>query len=177
MSLRFEDQENDGEMNGILSALASIYTGAFLIDLKEDTYSYIRVTEQIRTMLAGILSAQQAINTAICKVVSEEERKEILTFVDLSTLPDRMKKEKKLDTEYKGLLSGWVRGSFIEVERDENGILRKVLYAYQAVDEENRKKLDHIRKLKDNYTAAEYAEHNYRTIHRLIKSGILPEKL
>lgn len=160
------------EMDGILNALASIYTGAFLINLKNDTYSYVRTTELVSAMLKGITSAQQAINTAIYKMVSFDERKEMLAFVNLSTLPDRMKKEKTLDTEYKGLVSGWVRGNFIEVERDENGTLRKVLYAYQIVDEAKRKKLEHIRELKDNYAAAEYAEENYKTIHRLIKSGM-----
>ena len=160
------------EMDGILNALASIYTGAFLINLKDDTYSYVRTTELVRTMLANITSAQQAINTAIHKMVSPDENREMLAFVDLSTLPDRMRKEKTLDTEYKGLVSGWVRGSFIEVERDEKGALCKVLYAYQIVDKVKRKKLEHIRELKDNFAAAEYAEENYKTIHRLIKSGM-----
>ena len=172
MSLVLENQGSDGEMNGILSALASIYTGAFLIDLRNDTYSYIRTTALVKTMLEGIASAQQAINTAIHKMVSQDEMKEMLAFVDLSTLPDRMENEKILDTEYKGLVSGWVRGNFIEVERDEHGVLCKVLYAYQIIDEEKRKKLEHIQELKDNYAAAEYAEENYKTIHRLIKSGM-----
>ena len=172
MNRELDSQEKNREMDGILSALASIYTGAFLINLKDDTYSYVRTTELVRTILNGIKSAQQAINTAIQKMVSPDELKEMLVFIDLSTLPERMKKEKILDIEYKGLVSGWVRGNFIEVECDENGILCKVLYAYQIVDEEKRKKLEHIQELKDNYAAAEYAENNYKTIHRLIKSGM-----
>lgn len=93
-------------------------------------------------MLEGITSAQQAINMAIRKTVSQYELNEMLVFVNLSTLPERMKTEKTLDTEYKGLLSGWVRGSFIKVERDKDGTLCKVLYAYQTVDKEKRKELE-----------------------------------
>lgn len=172
MKWEFDNQGKSEEMDGILSALASIYSGTFLINLKNDSYSQVRATKAIVSMLEGITSAQQALNLAIHKTVFADEIKEMLIFVNLSTLPKRMEKEKTLDTEYKGKLSGWVRGSFIEVERDENGTLTKVLYAYQIVDEEKRKRLEHIQELKDNYVAVEYAENNYRTIHRLIKSGM-----
>ncbi len=172
MKRKFDNQEKTAEMDAILSALASIYSGTFLINLKNDSYSQVQATKTIISMLEGTISAQQAINMAIRKTVFPDEMKEMLTFVNLSTLPERMEKEKKLDAEYKGLLSGWVRGSFIEVERDEKGTLSKVLYAYQIVDEEKRKELERIQELKDNYEAAEYAENNYRTIHRLIKSGM-----
>lgn len=142
MKKKFEKQEETGEIDAVLSALASIYSGTFLINLKNDSYSQVQVTESVIAMLEGITSAQRAINMAIHKTVSPDEMNDMLAFVDLSTLPDRMKQEKTLDKEYKGLLSGWVRGSFIAVERDENNTLYKVLYAYQIVDEEKRKELE-----------------------------------
>ena len=172
MKREFENQWETGEVDAILNALASIYTGAFLINLKSDCYTWVKATRAIVEMLEGTASAQQAINLAICKTVFTDEIDEMLAFVNLSTLPRRMKNQKVLDTEYKGTLSGWVRGNFIEVERDENGALSKVLYAYQIVDEEKRERLEHIQELKDNYAASEYAEENYKTIHRLIKSGM-----
>ena len=172
MRNKLEDQKKIGEIDAILRALASIYTGAFLIDLETDRFSRVKATKATIIMLEGIDSAQQAINVAIEKTVSPDERNDMLSFVKLSTLPARMKRERSLDREYKGTLSGWVRGSFIEVERDEKGTLTKVLYAYQILDEEKRKKLEHIQALKDNYAAATYAEENYRAIHRLIKSGM-----
>ena len=172
MKWAFENKGETGEIDRVLSALASIYTGTFLINLKNDTYSKVSATDSIVNLLEGNTSAQEAINLAIRKTVFHDEIIEMLTFVNLSTLPKRMEKEKSLDTEYKGMLSGWIRGSFIEVEREEDGTLSKVLYAYQVVDEEKRKQLEHIQELKDNYVAAEYAENNYRTIHRLIKSGM-----
>ena len=164
--------DNEKEIDAVLEALASIYTGAFLINLENDSYHRVKATRSIITMLDGITSAQQAINIAVYKTIYPDDRNDMLAFVKLSTLPARMKNEKSLDTEYKGLLSGWIRGSFIEVERNEDGMLIKVLYAYQIVDEEKRKKLERIQELKDNYAASEYAEENYRTIHRLIKSGM-----
>ena len=142
MDLEFDGQEEIVEIDGVLKALASIYSGLFLINLKNDSYSKVQAAKTVVDMLEGSASAQQAINMAIRKTVSPDEINEMLVFVDLSTLSVRMTKEKTLDKEYKGLLSGWVRGSFIEVERDENGTLCKVLYAYQIVDTEKRKELE-----------------------------------
>ena len=142
MDWEFGDQEKNGEIDGVLSALAAIYSGIFLINLKNNSYSKVQATKKIVDMLDKNATAQQAINTAIHKTVSSDEMDEMLAFVDLSTLPDRMKIEKTLDKEYKGLLSGWVRGSFIEVERDKNGSLCKVLYAYRIVDEKKREELE-----------------------------------
>ena len=165
-------QAQNDESNAVLKALASIYTGTFLINLETDSYTEISAIGAILSILDGIPSAQQALNVAMHKTVYPDQIDEMIAFVDLSTLSSRMKKEKSLDIEYKGRLSGWIRGSFIAVERDENGTLLKVLYAYQVVDEEKRKKLEHIQELKDNYAAAEESEKNYRIIHRLIKSGM-----
>ena len=172
MKSEFDNQKKIGEIDAVLNALTSIYTGVFLIDLENDRYSKVKSTNDIIMILDGVVSAQQALDLAINKTVFRNEREGMLSFVDLSTLAARMKDEKLLEKEYKGLLSGWVKGSFIEAERDETGTLTKVLYAYQIVNEEKRKKLERIQELKDNYAAAEYAEENYRTIHRLIKSGM-----
>ena len=169
MEWEFHVQGKTEEIDEVLSALASIYSGTFLINLKNDSYSKVQATKTVVDMLEGSASAQQAINMAIHKTVSPDEINEMLVFVNLSTLSDRMEKEKTLDKEYKGLLSGWVRGSFIEVERDENGALCKVLYAYQMVDEERRKELESAladsereRRMLDalciKYTAAYYCD-------------------
>ena len=85
-------------------------------------------------MLNGLVSAQQAMNLAIQKTVSQEEVLDVITFVNLNTLSRRMESEKCLNIDYKGTISGWVRGSFIEVERDSAGRLVKVLYAYQVIN-------------------------------------------
>lgn len=142
-------------MNLVSKALSSIYTGVFCIDLVEDRYDIISGTQTIRSMLKEIESAQQAINCAIQNTVSKDEVLDVLTFVNMLTLPERMESEKCLNIDYKGKISGWVRGSFIEVERDDTGKVTQVLYAYQVIDEEKRKELEHLQQLKESYARAE----------------------
>lgn len=139
----------------VSKALSSIYTGVFFINLADDSYDIINSPKSVIAMLNGIGSAQQAINCAIQNTVSKDEVLDMLTFVNLVTLPDRMKSERCLNIDYKGTISGWVRGSFIEVERDDTGNVIQVLYAYQVIDEEKRKELEHLQQLKENYARAE----------------------
>lgn len=118
------------EPDAVSRALSSIYTGVFSIDLSGDSYEIIQSPEPVASMLKGVESAQKAINDAIQNTVSREEVLDVLTFVNLRTLPERMKAEKYLNIDYKGMISGWVRGSFIEVKRDEKGNVIQVLYTY-----------------------------------------------
>lgn len=145
------DSNKRTEIDAVSKALSSIYTGVFLIDLINDRYTIINATESIEAMLKGIVTAQQAINTAVKKTVFEDEVVNMLSFVNLTTLSERMSRGKILNTEYRGVISGWVRGSFIEAERGQNGDLEKVLYTYQVIDEEKRKELEHLRELKSSY--------------------------
>lgn len=143
------------KIDEVSRALAAIYSGVFSIDLIQDSYYTISAPDSVARLLDGISSAQLAINIAIQKTVSEDEVLDMISFVNLDTLPSRMKNERFLNTEYKGTLSGWVRGSFIEVARDEQGTLTRVLYTYQVIDEEKRNELEHLQQLKENYSRTE----------------------
>ena len=126
----------------ISNALLAAYTGVFYIDLVNDTFIPAKRQDQVYNMIKEIHSAQEAIITAIKRTVQPEYLDKMLCFVDLATLSDRMKTGHCIDREYKGVISGWVRGSFIEVERDSQGSLKKVLYTYRLIDEERKVEIE-----------------------------------
>lgn len=146
-----------GEVDAVSRALANIYTGGFSIDLVSDRYVLIKSQKEVMKLIADIVSAREAIRIAIENTAASENLEEMLDFIDLDTLPKRMKTECFLNREYMGTLSGWVRGSFIEVERDENKTLTKVLYAYQVIDAEKRIELEKQQAMRDACAAAERA--------------------
>ena len=150
-----QEEKRTEKMNIVSQALASIYTGVFSINLVNDTYDIISLPPFIISMLDGITSAQKAINCAIQNTVSRDELLDVLSFVNLFHLPKRMESEKCLNIDYRGTISGWVRGSFIEAERDSMGKLTQVLYVYQIIDEEKRKELEHIQRDITHITALE----------------------
>lgn len=146
-----------GEVDAVSRALANIYTGVFSIDLVSDRYVLIKSQKEVMKLIADIVSAREAIRIAIENTAASENLEEMLDFIDLDTLPKRMKTECFLNREYMGTLSGWVRGSFIEVERGENKTLTKVLYAYQVIDAEKRIELEKQQAMRDACAAAERA--------------------
>ena len=146
-----------GEVDAVSRALANIYTGVFSIDIVSDRYVLIKSQKEVMKLIADIVSAREAIRIAIENTAASENLEEMLDFIDLDTLPKRMKTECFLNREYMGTLSGWVRGSFIEVERDENKTLTKVLYAYQVIDAEKRIELEKQQAMRDACAAAERA--------------------
>lgn len=130
-----------------IDALSAIYTGIFFIDLEKDVYVPVKIGEEVKSILQHISSAQEAITMAIRKTVQPEYMEKVMCFVNLTTLPERMRSQHCVDREYKGAISGWVRGSFIEVERDRNGKLTQVLYTYQLIDEERKQEIERQRSL------------------------------
>ena len=130
----------------VLSALSAVYTGIFFIDLRKDSYSNIKVDEEVKKLLDNISSAQDAITLAIRGTVQPECLEDTLAFVNLKTLSTRMKNGHSIDHEYRGIISGWVRGSFVEVKRDSKGKLTQVLYTYQLIDEARRLEIENQKK-------------------------------
>lgn len=130
-------------MQAVSVALSDIYTGVIWIDLQEDTFSIIKSPDVISKMLRSLTSAQEAMAFAMRNTVQEDGVEAMYAFTDLLSLPERMGKEKYINTEYLGKFSGWVRGSFVEVTRNEEGVLTQVLYTYQLIDEEKRMQLDY----------------------------------
>ena len=144
-----------GQSDTVSKALSAIYAGIFLIDLTDDSYSTIQAGSYVLDMIVGISSAQQALNTVVQKAVVADDMTAMQIFVNLETLPERMQTKRFINTEYNGPVSGWLRGSFIEVGRDAQGKLTQVLYAYQIIEGEKRKELEDIQEMKDNYARTE----------------------
>ena len=163
------------------TALSAAYVGIFLIDLTKDQYTPIKVNDKIQAILENIPSAQEALVSAMYNTVFEEQKEQMLAFVDLETLPLRMATRRNIDMAYKGVLSGWIRGSFIEVERDSKKNVVKVLYAYQLITEPGTVEMEQqekavaqnemIRNLTKNKMQLEKQIITLRNIHRFDKEA------
>ncbi len=138
-------------------AFTNIYKGVFFIDLEKDVYTIIKSNKEEMQFLSPISSAREAITTAILKTARQDCQQYMLEFVNLDTLPERMNKKHFTNREYIGTFSGWVRGSFIEVDRDSLGNLTQVLYVYQVIDTEKLIELEQQQLIRDAYISAEKA--------------------
>ena len=127
--------------NEIISSIARTYQYISLIDIQADYFEEInnRDTEHLKFTKSGKLSES---NEKVCRqYVAEEYQEAFFKFVDLKTLPERMKNEETLVLEYRMKDGDWHRLRFVEKKRDENGVLTHVLCLIRSISD--TKKWEH----------------------------------
>lgn len=127
--------------NEIISSIARTYQYISRIDIQADYFEEInnRDTEQLKFTKSGKLSES---NEKVCRqYVAEEYQEAFFKFVDLKTLPERMKNEETLVLEYRMKDGDWHRLRFVEKKRDENGVLTHVLCLIRSISD--TKKWEH----------------------------------
>lgn len=127
--------------NEIISSIARTYQYISRIDIQADYFKEInnRDTEHLKFTKSGKLSES---NEKVCRqYVAEEYQEAFFKFVDLKTLPERMKNEETLVLEYRMKDGDWHRLRFVEKKRDENGVLTHVLCLIRSISD--TKKWEH----------------------------------
>ena len=125
--------------NEIISSIAKTYQYISRIDIQADYFEEInnRDTEHLDFIKSGKLSAN---NEKICRqYVAEEYQDAFFKFVDLKTLPERMKNEETVVLEYRMKDGNWHRLRFVEKKRDENGVLTHVLCLIRSISDTKKR--------------------------------------
>lgn len=123
----------------ILDSLAGIYLTSHLIDLKKDMVVEFNTSKEVRQFVNKITDATQQMKDVINATADKQYLDEMLAFTNLKTIGRRLKDKKILSKEFVSIYNGWVRASFIPVERDVNNVLEKVLFVTQVIEEEKRR--------------------------------------
>lgn len=130
------DEKN--EYYATLGNLESIFYSLHVINLVEDTaveYNSKKIIRQYVDHKNGAIEMMRRVMSAL----SVDEYKDIaLEFTDLSTLASRMKNEKKISQQIKGVNIGWFLACFVVMERDEEGLPTKVIFTTTVIDETKR---------------------------------------
>ena len=123
------------------AALAQIYLSMHLVDVQTGHYHTIKRASHIdqskNIHLFDDFSGQ--IQTVMGKLCEEKYLKDVLRFLDLNTLEERLGEKNTIEDEFVGKVSGWCRQRFIKVDYDETGHLHHVLYCIEGIDEEKQR--------------------------------------
>lgn len=123
-----------------LYSAASIYISMHVMDLKDNTFSEITEYEHIKDLINGNYThAQETLNSVMTELTEEQQLDGMLEFVDFKTLDERIGDGRTITYEFLGKKSGWCRGRFIVVDRDENQKIHHVIWAVESIDEEKRR--------------------------------------
>ncbi len=128
------------KLNKQLSSISNIYVSMYDIDIDEDSFTEIKSASAYLSILAKKKenSAWAMIKTLMRKVAEKESRKDLLHFLSMDTLKDRLRNTETISTEFAARTGQWVRVRFIVSQRQEDGTPVRVLLLAEDIDKEKR---------------------------------------
>lgn len=125
--------------NEIISSIARTYQYISRIDIQADYFEEInnRDAEHLDFIKSGKLSENN--EKVFRQYVAEEYQEAFFKFVDLKTLPERMRNEETVVLEYRMKNGDWHRLRFVEKKRDENGVLTHVLCLIRSISDTKKR--------------------------------------
>lgn len=144
--------------NHIIKTFARTYEFINYLNLDDDTfYTYTEKEIEdelvIKVLMAG--SARKAISIGIEEIVSDDNREEIRTFSDLSTMNERMATTNLIVMEFRDVNGVWHESSFTVAERKADGSIKNLLWAVRLIETEKQIELRRQKFLEDNIAANE----------------------
>ena len=139
----------------IIQAMSKIYTSVYYIDLKTGLFSELASIDAVKSEIGAEGDAQNRLNYFCRNMMMPEFTREMLEFVDLSTLEERLGDRRIISRQYlstvfvspeQGGEPNWTQCSFIECDRDADGDLRHVLFTTQTIHEAKIRELEAQRK-------------------------------
>ncbi len=129
-------------LNARISSIANIYMFAYEVNLVTDMYTPIKTDRRIVQHVPGesASGAREGVRRVIAGYTTEQNREEVLRFVDLSTLPKRLARTDTIALEYENKEHQWRRARFVVSRRDVAGSLTHVIWVMEDIDQEKKER-------------------------------------
>ncbi len=123
-----------------LKSIANIYVTMLRIDMENDSCQIISCADYKAAKIIGNgdRSAFALMKELVSQMVEGRSRDEIMEFVDLGTLNERMHGRDTITVEFLSYEHIWHRARFIVVDKDSRGNIRDVIFATEIIDDEKR---------------------------------------
>ncbi|MCR4705117.1 MAG: sensor histidine kinase, partial [Lachnospiraceae bacterium] len=152
-----------------VSATADIYISMYEANLLDNTFVEVYNNRETIRELVGEERADAAgcLRRIYSECTDPSSREQMLAFVDLSTLNERLQDTQTVTNEFLSFENKWRRARFIVSARDASGTIERVLYLVEDIDEEKRARdtsLEEIRKMNDQISSV---SHIYFSMHEV----------
>jgi len=137
------------EMNDAMEALAGAYSAIHLFSFDDNIAHTIRASQTVESIAETEESADAKIKATMKGLVDESMVKDMLRFVDFTTLPVRLKGKRMISREFLDVKGRWCLSSFIVAKSDVSGNPEKVIHAVQNIDDAKRKEMEYQAALKE----------------------------
>lgn len=135
----------------IIQSLGEIYSSMYYIDIDENTFTELSSIPEVKEQIGMTGNAQKSMNYFCHHMVSPEFAEEMMAFVDLSTLNERLKETRIITKQYRSSMltvfgveqeECWRQCCFIESSRNEEGRVTHVIFTTQSIHDSKIKELE-----------------------------------
>ncbi|MGM9632620.1 MAG: response regulator [Eubacteriales bacterium] len=152
----------------VIQSLGEIYTSLYYIDLSTGLFTELSSVTDVHAHIGYSGDARDRLTYFSNHMVAPEHREEMLAFVDLSTLNERMEQTRIVSKQYLSTLftnpeshRTWRECSFIEGDRDADGRLAHVIFTTKSIHDVKVKELEAMKKIQDEMEIAGALSRDY----------------
>lgn len=128
--------------NEVISAISKSYRSIYRIDLRRDFFEEISNDHETHKLTGYTGCASEKLYQICDNLIVPEYRDAVRPFLNLATLPERLKNDEYVTTEYPMCDGSWQRLRFIVKKRDEAGTVTHVLCTIRSASDYKRRELD-----------------------------------
>lgn len=133
--------------NEIISSISKIYWLIYRMDLVKGTYEEISAGDEMHYLTGNRGNTSEVFQDVRETIVAPEHQELMRTFLDTSTLSERLKNTESIGVEYRARNNSWHLARFIVKKRDLNGQVTNVLYLVREINKQKQLELEYQEKL------------------------------
>ena len=129
-------------LNYRVSSIANIFMTVHELDIESSEVTEIKSQSAVvNDVLSAVHCDPQGMLRSVMETVTDESSyDDVMRFIDLSTLEQRMSRKDTIAIEYLNKQKLWRRGRFVASRRDDKGRLTRVLWLSEDIDNEKRER-------------------------------------
>lgn len=132
-----------------ISSMSDIYDVIYIVDIVKNEIVSVVSEGEGGLKRPENMGANEQFKNLFNIDCTESFKENVLEFVDISTLSDRMKGKKNITCEYMSKFRGWFRIHFFAMDYVEGQPVDRVVFALQIIDDEKREKDSIVQKISD----------------------------
>ena len=141
----------------VINSLSTIYSTIFRANTDTHCYEILTSVPLMGRVAKSSGNFDDVKEKIIESFMEPEFREPLQEFLNLDTLPQRLEEVNTVTTDYKAPTGQWMQARFIAKRRDENGVVKEVLYVAREITDEKLRELEQQAQLSQALAAAQQA--------------------
>ncbi len=157
MELKEAYLRDEKEHAEVVNSLSTIYSTIFRVDIDSHHYDRLNSLPFMKKSAADSGNFDEVKKIIMDSFMEPEFMEKMNDFLDLNTLTNRLEKINTVTTDYKAPNGQWIQARFIVKKRDEDGVVKEILYVERDSTEEKIKDFRQQEVLREALAVAQQA--------------------